>query len=62
LAAGDVIVSSHLFHMLFYASFLALFFAVLIRDERRERLKFGATLWIGLVGGAMILAFLMAPG
>jgi len=48
--------------MLFYASFLALFFAVLIRDERRERLKFGATLWIGLVGGAMILAFLMAPG
>jgi hypothetical protein len=48
--------------MLIYASFLALFFAVLIRDDKPERLKFGATLWLGLVGGAMVLAFLMAPG
>lgn len=54
--------SSHLFHMLFYATFLAAFFAVLIREERRERIKFGITLWVGLVGGAMILAFVMAPG
>ena len=52
---------SHLFHMLLYAGLLAAFFAVLLRHEKRERLKFGLTMWAGLVVGAVIFAFLMAP-
>lgn len=53
---------SHLFHMLLYAGLLSAFFAVLLRSEKRERIKFGLSMWAGLVGGALVLAFLMAPG
>lgn len=52
---------SHLFHMMLYAGLLSAFFAVLLRDEKQERIKFGAKMWAGLVVGAIILAFLMAP-
>ena len=52
---------SHLFHMFLYAGMLATFFALLMRDEKKERLKFGGLLWLGLVGGSLVLAFLMAP-
>ncbi len=52
---------SHLFHMLIFAGLLSAYFAVLLRDEKRERIRFGLFLWGGLVGGALVLAFLMAP-
>lgn len=55
-------VRSHLFHMLLYAGMLSAFFAVLLRSEKRERIKFGLSMWAGLVGGALVLAFLMDPG
>ena len=53
-------VRSHLFHMLLYAALLSAFFAVLLRHEKRERIKFGLSMWAGLVVGALVLAFLMA--
>ncbi|NIM01550.1 MAG: hypothetical protein GTN89_12000 [Acidobacteria bacterium] len=52
---------SHLFHMLLFAGLLSAYFAVLLRDDKRERIRFGLLLWGGLVGGALALAFLMAP-
>lgn len=52
---------SHLFHMLLYAALLSAFFSVLLRVEKRERIKLALALWGGLVGGAFLLAFLMAP-
>ena len=52
---------SHLFHMLTYAGLLSAFFAVLLRTEKHERIKLGLALWGGLVGGALLLAFLMSP-
>ena len=52
---------SHLFHMLLFAGLLSAFFSVLLRREKRERIKFGLLMWGGLVGGALFLAFLMAP-
>ncbi len=52
---------SHLFHMVLFAALLSAFFAVLLRSETRERVRFGLIMWGGLVGGALILAFLMAP-
>ena len=37
------------------------FFAVLVRQTRRERLRLGATLWLAMVGGALLLAYVMYP-
>ena len=53
---------SHLFHMLLYAGLLSAFFAVLLRAEKCDRIKLGLTMWGGLVGGALLLAFLMSAG
>ena len=52
---------SHLLHMLLYASILSTFFAVLVRRTTRDRLRLGAILWLGMVGGALVLAYLMYP-
>ena len=48
---GGVAVRSHLFHMLLFAGLLSAFFCVLLRDEKRERIKLGLIMWGGLVGG-----------
>lgn len=52
---------SHFLHMLLYATIVATFFATLVRRERRDRLRFGGLLWLAMVGGALVLAWLMAP-
>lgn len=52
---------SHFFHLLLYSTLVAVFFAVLIKSDRKERLKFGGLIWIAMVGGAFVLAMLMAP-
>jgi hypothetical protein len=52
---------SHLFHMLLFAGLLSSFFSVLLRRDRRDRIKLALIMWGGLVGGALVLAFLMAP-
>ena len=50
---------SHFLHMLLYSSLVASFFAVLMRLTLRDRLRFGAMIWLAMVGGALILAYLM---
>lgn len=52
---------SHLFHLVLFSTLVSAFFAVLLRRDRRGQWRLGATLWLGMVGGAMALAFLMAP-
>ena len=52
---------SHLLHMLLYASILSIFFAVLMRRTTRDRVRLGGTLWLVMVGGALVLAYLMYP-
>ena len=47
--------------MLLYSAIVATFLAVLVREEVRERLRLGLTLWLAMVGGAMTLAYLMYP-
>ena len=54
-------VKSHFLHLLLYSSLVAVFFAVLLKSDRRERLKFGGIIWIAMVGGVLALAWLMAP-
>ena len=52
---------SHFFHLLLYSSLVAVFFAVLLKSDRKEQLKFGGLVWIAMVGGVLALAWLMSP-
>ena len=52
---------SHLFHMLLYATLVSIFFAMLVRRNRREQLRLGGLLWAAMVGGALALSYLMYP-
>ena len=50
---------SHFGLMLVYALLLSLFFATLWRRERREQTRLFLELFGGLVGGAIVLGWLM---
>ncbi len=52
---------SHFLHMLVFSAIISTFFAVLVRRERRSRLRLGGLLWLGMVGGGILLAYLMYP-
>ena len=52
---------SHLLHLLLYSSTVALFFALLSRRVPRERVRLGLTIWLAMVGGTLLLAWLMVP-
>ena len=53
--------TSHLGLMILFSTFVAVIFAVLMRDTPREQLRFGARLLGGFVGAAIVLAWLMYP-
>lgn len=53
--------TSHLGLMLLFAVFVSIIFAVLLRDEPREQLRFGARILGGFIGAAIVLAWLMYP-
>jgi len=52
---------SHFLHMLLYSSIVATFFATMFRDDLRGRLRLGGILWLAMVGGALVLAYVMYP-
>ena len=52
---------SHVLHMVLYSLIVAVFLGLLFRSDPRERLKFGATIWLVMVGGALVMAYLMYP-
>ncbi len=52
---------SHLFHLLVQSMILSVFFAVLLHDEKRRRVRFAAILFASLTGGTILLATLMLP-
>ena len=54
-------VKSHFLHLLLYSTLVAVFFAVLLKSDRKEQLKFGGIVWIAMVGGVLALAWLMSP-
>jgi galactitol-specific phosphotransferase system IIC component len=53
--------TSHLGLLLVFALFVSVIFAVLMRDEPKEQLRFGLRLQAGFVGAAIVLAWLMYP-
>jgi hypothetical protein len=52
---------SHFLLMCLYALLLAVFFSVLWRRRRRDQLVLFAQLFLGMVGGALVIAWLMYP-
>jgi uncharacterized membrane protein YfcA len=52
---------SHFLLMVVYALLVSVFFAVLWRRERREQVKLFLQLFVGMVGGGLLLAWLMYP-
>ncbi len=52
---------SHFLHMVLYSTLVSVFFAVMFKETSRDRLRLGATLWLAMVGGALVLAYVMYP-
>ena len=52
---------SHFTHLVLYSGIIATFFSALTRRDRREQLKFGGLVWLGMVGGVLLLAYVMFP-
>ncbi len=50
---------SHVGHLVVYSGIIATFFAVLTRRDRRDQLRFGGLVWLGMAGGVLLLAYLM---
>jgi undecaprenyl pyrophosphate phosphatase UppP len=54
-------VTSHFLLMLLFAFFVALVFAVLMKDEPRDQIRFGAVVFGGFIVSALALGWLMYP-
>mgnify|MGYP000583808979 CR=1 FL=1 len=52
---------SHFLLLVLFALLVSIVFAVLLRDEPREQLRFGLKLFAGFVGAAVALGWLMYP-
>ena len=53
--------TSHLGLLLIFSAFVSIAFAVLMRDEPREQLTFGAKLFGMFVASAVLLGWLLYP-
>jgi cytochrome bd-type quinol oxidase subunit 2 len=52
---------SHFLLMVLYALLVSAFFALLWRRERKERIKLFVQLLLSMVGGGLLVAWLMYP-
>jgi len=52
---------SHFLLMVLYALIVSLFFTLLWRRERREQVKLFLQIFLGMVGGGLLVAWLMYP-
>lgn len=53
--------TGHFLLMVLFAFCVSTVFAVLMRDEARTQVRFGALLFAGFVGVALVLGWLMYP-
>lgn len=52
---------THLGLLVLFAACVSVVFAVLMRDDPRSQLRFGASLFGAFVGGAVLAGWLMLP-
>jgi hypothetical protein len=55
------VIVSHFFLMVVYALIVSLFFMLLWRRDRKEQIKLFLQLFLGMVGGGLLVAYLMYP-
>jgi hypothetical protein len=53
--------TSHFAMLSLFALFVSIVFAVLLRDDPKQQLRFGARLLAGFIGAALVLSWLMYP-
>lgn len=53
--------TSHFLLMLLFSFFVALVFAVIMKDQPREQVRFGAMVFGGFILSAFVLGWLMYP-
>ena len=54
-----MIFKSHLFSMILYAFFVTVVLALLRRDDKRSRLRYGLFLFLIMIGGALLFGWMM---
>ncbi len=54
-----MILESHLFSMVLYAFFVSLVMALLRREGRKARIRYGVTLFLIMVAGALAFGWFM---
>jgi cytochrome bd-type quinol oxidase subunit 2 len=54
-------VPSHFLLMVLFALLVSLFFTTLWRRERKEQIKLFLQIFLGMVGGGLLVAWLMYP-
>lgn len=52
---------SHLLLLILFAFFVSLVFALLSKEDLKERLRFGGLLFAGFIAAAIVLGWLMYP-
>jgi len=53
--------TTHVGLMIVFALFVSVVFGTMMRDEPAQQLRFGARLFAGLVGGGILLGWLLYP-
>ena len=53
--------TSHFALMAVFALFISVVFATLLRDEPAEQVRLGARMFAGLVGGGVVVGWLLYP-
>ncbi len=51
----------HFANLAVYSGVIAAFFAVLTRRNRKDQLRFAVLVWLSMVLGVLLLAYLMYP-
>ena len=59
--ASEDVVASHLLLLSLFSFFVALVFAVLMKEQPREQLRFGAMIFGGFLLSALVLGWVMYP-
>lgn len=54
-----MILESHLFSMVLYAFFVSLVMSLLRREDRKARVRYGVTLFLIMVAGALAFGWFM---
>jgi hypothetical protein len=53
--------TSHFWLMTLFAGLVSVVFALLMREDPREQVRFGGLLWLTFVAAAVVLGWLMYP-